>query len=203
LKVKCPACGATASLDALIGHKEALDAFLTALALPGQLGPQLIKYVALFRPPQRDLSLARAGKLLEELAPMIQAAQIQRSGRDWPAPLESWKAALEIVINKPDLTRPLKDHGLLLQIICNQSNRAESQAEQRREEARQHRPPGQRSGMRPVVDATRHIGSMRDALKGRPPLGAGSSAEDSGHGRGDPGGSPPDQSGGAPGEAGG
>lgn len=172
MKLRCPACGASASVDVLIANDDARGAVLTALKLPAQLGPALIRYLGLFRPKSRELSMDRVGRLLGELQPMIQQGQITRDGRVWPAPLESWEAALEAIFAKDaagELTRPLDGHGLLLEIIKRRAGKAEAQAERQTEERRQVAPEGRRTGQPvSVADAAKHIGSLRGALRGRP-----------------------------------
>ena len=60
MKTRCPACGATSSLDALLGHSEASQAFVSSLSLLGDLQKPIVKYLALFRPQSRDLTFERA-----------------------------------------------------------------------------------------------------------------------------------------------
>jgi len=139
MRLTCPACGAEMTLDVAIAHEGARTATLTALELPAALGKQLIAYVSLFRPPKRQLSHDRLAAILGELLPMIQAAQIERSGRTWPAPIEYWRAGIEAMLAKRDAGRlqlPLKSHGYLLEIIAGLANAAEGKAETKREQER-------------------------------------------------------------------
>ena len=68
MKTRCPACGATCSLDALLGHGDASQAFVASLNLTGDLAKPLVKYLAMFRSENRDLTFERTAKLLNELA---------------------------------------------------------------------------------------------------------------------------------------
>lgn len=130
MKLTCPACGATASLDVLIGHEGARDAVMVSMSLPAPLGGLLVQYLGLFRPPQRNLSLARVAGLLQELKPLIADAKIERGGRIWSAPQDYWKMALEEILAKREtLTLPLKTHGYLLTIIAGYSSKAEAKQE--------------------------------------------------------------------------
>ncbi len=148
MKLSCPACGAVASLDVLLGHEGARDAVMVALRLPAPLGKQLIQYLGLFRPASRQLSMDRLASLLGELLPMVDAARIERSGRLWPAPIENWRIALEEILAKRDkLSLPLKSHGYLLEILVGIANKAEARVEEKTEETRayghdQDRMPG-------------------------------------------------------------
>jgi hypothetical protein len=130
MKTCCPACGAVASLDVLIGNEGARAAILIALKYPAPIGNLMVQYLALFRPAARQLSFDRVATLLNELLPMIAAAAIQRNGRTWSAPQDYWRLALEDIVTKRDkLTLPLKSHGYLLEIIVGYSNKAEAKAE--------------------------------------------------------------------------
>lgn len=152
MKLSCPACGASASLDVLIANEGARDAVMAALAIPAPIGKPLVMYLALFRPPKRSLSFDRVANLLNELLPMIRDAKVTRNGRIWPAPQEYWHMALAEMIAKRDkLTLPLKGHGYLLAIIEGYGNKAEGKQEAQRED----RAAGRTSvGARPARDAS-------------------------------------------------
>jgi hypothetical protein len=144
MKTTCPACGAVASLDVLLGHEGAREAVMAALALPAPLGKLLVQYIALFRPAQRQLSMDRLASLLSELQPMIADGKIERNGRIWSAPQDYWRMGLEEMVAKRDrLTLPLKSHGYLLAIIEGYSNKAEAKTEEQAEARRGgHTPVG-------------------------------------------------------------
>lgn len=123
------------TIDVLIAHEGARAAVLAALQLPAPLGKLLLQYLAMFRPAKRQLSWERVGALLEELRAPIAAAQIERHGRTWPAPIEYWKAGLEQMVQLRDakkLQLPLKSHGYLLEVIAGMSNKAEAKGETHR-----------------------------------------------------------------------
>lgn len=135
MKLTCPACGAVTSLDAMIGNEAARSVLVQALEQT-QTGKRLIRYIALFRPAQRQLSWERVANLLGELLDMIKAGKVERHGRLWAAPEASWISALDEMLAKRDagkLTLPLKNHGYLLEIITGQANKAEAAAETRKE----------------------------------------------------------------------
>lgn len=148
MKTACPACGATFSLDTLLGNEGARDAVMAALAMPAPIGKLLVQYLALFRPAQRQLSFDRVANLLNELLPMITAASIERNGRTWSAPQEYWSMALnEMIAKRDNLTLPLKSHGYLLAIIEGYSNKADAQKEAQTE--------ARKGGQTPVGGQTR------------------------------------------------
>jgi hypothetical protein len=154
VKLACPSCGAEMSLDVLLSHDGAREAVLTALQLPAPLGKLLIQYLAMFRPGRRQLSWERVSTVLAELREPIAAAQIERHGRTWPAPLEYWKAALEQMVllrDQAKLKLPLKSHGYLLEVIAGLSDKAEGRAEKAQEDRR----AGRSSGAHPSHSAAR------------------------------------------------
>lgn len=144
MKTTCPACGAVASIDVLIGHEGAREAVMVALRLPAPLGKLLVQYITLFRPAQRQLSMDRLANLLGELQPMIDAAKIERNGRIWSAPQDYWVMALgEMLAKRDTLTLPLKSHGYLLAIIAGYSEKVEAKKEAQTEAQRRgHTPVG-------------------------------------------------------------
>lgn len=120
MKTKCPACGATTSLDALLGHSDASQAFAATLSVTGPLAKPLVKYLAMFRSESRDLTFERTAKLLNELAPDIVAKQIKRGHHNYPAPQAAWIWAINIMLERRDqqkLDLPLKTHGYLYEVI--------------------------------------------------------------------------------------
>lgn len=140
MRLTCPACGATHSLESLLADTHAREAVSTALALPAGLADRVLRYLSLFRPPQRALSWDRAAKLLAELNTDIAAGQIKRDGRIWAAPLAIWIQAFDATLDaRSKLVLPLKNHGYLYAIIAGIGSSAEARAEAKIE-AQRHRP---------------------------------------------------------------
>lgn len=134
MRLTCPCCGATNSLEALLTDAAARQAIAAALALPG-LGDRLVRYLGLFRPQGRGLTWDRVARLLEELNTALAAGQIERHGQVWPAPLDYWKLALDQILDaRPTLTLPLKSHGYLYEILVGLSRKA-TEASAARQEA--------------------------------------------------------------------
>ncbi len=132
MRLTCPACQAEMSLDAAIGREVDGRALATFIAANVPLGAQLVNYIALFRPAKRRLSLARVVNLFEELQPDLQRGVINRKGRDWVAPAEVWRTAIEQVLaarDKGTLTLPLTSHGYLYEVIVGHADKAEAVAE--------------------------------------------------------------------------
>ena len=120
MRTRCPNCGTTLSLDALIAHDGAREALGVAFKLSGQLGNALVRYVGLFRPETRELTMDRVGKILNELLPDLQAQRIERNGAVSKAPPACWVWAMEQAVTARDsgrLATPLKGHGWLYQVM--------------------------------------------------------------------------------------
>ena len=84
MKTRCPCCGASASLEVLITHDEARSLMVALAGISDELAKAALRYLGLFRPGERDLSWARAAKLLGELVPLIQAGEITRKRQSYP-----------------------------------------------------------------------------------------------------------------------
>jgi hypothetical protein len=120
MKTRCPACGATNSLDALLGHGEASKAFVASLNLVGDLATPLVKYLGMFRSQNRELTFERTAKLLSEISGDINAQLIKRGHHSYPAPKAAWIWAINTMLERRDqgkLQLPLKNHGYLYEVI--------------------------------------------------------------------------------------
>lgn len=134
MRLSCPCCGASYSLEVLLADRSAREAVASALALPASLGERLLRYVGLFRPKERALSWDRAARLLTELQEAVNAAQIERDGRVYPAPVEYWRIAIDQMLDgRERLSLPLKSHGYLYEIIVGLGKRAEERHAARQE----------------------------------------------------------------------
>lgn len=139
MRLTCPGCGAEMSLDVCIEHAAARAAIAAALALPPALNGPALRYLALFRPASRQLTMSRFAALLGELVGWVGAGQVERKGRAWAAPVPYWASALQTVLDARDagtLRLPLKSHGYLLEVLIGIADQAEGRAERREEERR-------------------------------------------------------------------
>lgn len=120
MRTRCPCCGTTVSLDALVAHDGARDALKAAFALGGPVGGAVVRYIGLFRPAKSELTMERVGKLIAELLPDLQAQRITRNGQVFDAPHEAWVWAIDQSLQARDdgrLKTPLKGHGWLYEVI--------------------------------------------------------------------------------------
>ena len=131
MHIKCPSCGAVASLDLLIAAE---DGATEVVQYVGELEPKtyrlVMQYLTLFRPRKTKLSWARVASLLAELVPMIKAAEFSRGGIKFNAPLPYWEAGIEEMLSRRDrFTSPLKNHGYLLEVMMSIDVKAKGVAE--------------------------------------------------------------------------
>jgi len=142
MNVTCPSCGAEMDLDVLLAHEDSRQALaqLAAVSLP--LGKVVLQYLRLFKPASRAMSHSRTVKLITELLPDLQRGAIERKGREWDAPTEAWRIAIEHVLamrDKGALTLPLTSHGYLYEVLAGMADKLEAQAERDTETQRRHR----------------------------------------------------------------
>lgn len=142
-QVCCPNCRAVMSMDILFAEdapREALNAIVAAHPAGDSFIRPLLRYVGLFAPAKSQMSHARVAALVNELVPMIRAAQFERNGRTWACPIDYWRQGFEHMLAQRDQGRlklPLKSHGYLLEVLAGLSNKAESRAETNLEQQRQ------------------------------------------------------------------
>lgn len=134
LKAICPECGMSGDMAAFVAQGEHNQALAAALEIPGQLGPRVVRYLGLFRPPSRALAGAKAVRLLTELRDTIASGRIQRSGVSRPAPVHVWATALDQLLERPPSKLPLSGHGYLFEVVASVADKADAQAERQREE---------------------------------------------------------------------
>lgn len=142
MRVSCPCCHAELDLSALLSHEQARRAVarLAQISLP--FGALTLQYMALFKPASRALSIDRMVRLIDELLTDIERGAVTRNGREWPADVDTWRTALQLVMGLRDagtLRLPLTGHGLLHQVIANLVDKHEAKAERSREVERRGR----------------------------------------------------------------
>lgn len=120
MKIRCPACGSSISLDSLIGHDDARELIIELFKISDDLTRSALRYLALFRPDSKDLSFARVSKLLGQIIPDIQGGQIIRNRHTFTAPREAWIWAFDKCVEARDLGKlktPLSTHGFLYETL--------------------------------------------------------------------------------------
>ena len=149
---QCPACGAEESLDTLLmrmiddDQVRRLIADVLTQSLP--LGGLVVRYLRLHKPPKQKLRMERVGTLLAELVPDMRRGAVTRKGREWHAPIDTWKAAFQAVfdgVEKGTVVTPLPGNAYLYEVILRMADRHERDQETQREaDRRDRRTPGVR-----------------------------------------------------------
>lgn len=142
MNVTCPSCGAEMGMDVLLAHEDSRHALarLALVSLP--LGKQVLQYLRLFKPATRSMSHSRTVALMLELLPDLERQMVERNGRQWPAPTESWRVAFERMLELRDngkLKLPLTGHGYLYEVIAGLADQLEGAAERATEAGRRER----------------------------------------------------------------
>lgn len=159
MRSRCPCCGATSSLDVLVAHEDARAALAAVFQLSQPLGSAMVRYLALFRPAKRELTMARVATLTHDLLPSLQVGFIPRKGRDWPVTPGDWVQAIELTLAARDagkLTLPLTGHGYLFEVLCSLADKAERVQEEALHAERLSR------GQTPATVTVREVTAGRD-----------------------------------------
>lgn len=143
----CPECGMSADLAAFVSQGENNQALAAALEIPSTLGPRVIRYLGLFRPPSRALAGTKAVRLLTELRDTIASGRIDRKGVSRPAPVGVWATALDQLLERPPSKLPLTGHGYLFEIVAGVADKADAERERAAEERA-------RQGAKPAANVT-------------------------------------------------
>ncbi|MCL1861799.1 MAG: hypothetical protein FWG52_09765 [Proteobacteria bacterium] len=120
MKTRCPCCGASFSLEVLIAHEASREAIKNVFLLGGELGAETIRYLALFRSAERDISMDRLARLLAQIIPDMRAGTIQRRGQAYDVPPAAWVWAMRQALSAREsgrLKTPLTSHGWLYEAL--------------------------------------------------------------------------------------
>lgn len=143
----CPVCSATLNFEQILGRLESDRTFDRMVTLSVPLGTLVLQYLTLFTPPQQRLTNTKKLRLMGQLLPDLERRAITHKGRDWPAPLPVWAAAIEQMLSaraNDRLTLPMTGHAYLYSIVAAQADKHEAATEQQHEQER-------RTGPRPAT----------------------------------------------------
>jgi hypothetical protein len=134
MRLICPSCGATHSVEAWANDPEAREALSIAAGLPRDVARWALPYIALFRPKKRALTWKRARRLLEELQDLVAAPEVQWNNKPPRSNLHSaWARALEQISSHPPKRLPLESHNYLRAIQYGIADELDARAESSRE----------------------------------------------------------------------
>ena len=160
MKTRCPCCGASFSLEVLISHEASREALKNVFLLSGELGAETIRYLALFRSSERDISMDRLARLLSQLIPDMRSCTIARRGQVFDAPPAAWVWAMRQALAAREAGRlktPLTSHGWLYEAIAGW--RGEDHGAARQMVAGQP--------MKPLSQTATGIQALEDRINGR------------------------------------
>ena len=123
----CPSCGATHSADAWENDVKIRKTLQATCTLPAEVSRVLLPYLGLFRPEKRALTWTKSLKIIGELQQLIAQGHIQVQGKvSRPCPPRIWAQGMEQMSARTDLSRPMKNHNYLRQIVYQLADQADA-----------------------------------------------------------------------------
>lgn len=132
----CSSCGSRQSVDAGFVGDDAKRLGGVLAEMQPALGRAALSYMRLFKPAKTDLRLARAVKLLQDLAALVAAGTVtkdDRSGTPRPATHALWATGIEQLLVTSTLELPLENHNYLRKVVYGLADKADAGAEKQRE----------------------------------------------------------------------
>lgn len=128
MRLICPGCGLTASVEAWLNDAEARELLLIVARLPHPLPEACLPYLGLFRPENRALSWKKAGRIVAELAQLVGSGHVQVQGKpSRPCPPRIWAEAMGQMLDRRDrITRPMPNHNYLRQVAWQLADEADA-----------------------------------------------------------------------------
>jgi len=147
MRLTCPSCGCSGSFEWFASYSDWSILLVETAKLPSDCGTLALRYVGMFRPLKKQLTPQRGGKLLGEVAAMIEEG-ISFDRQYIKASSRLWAEVLQIVCDA-NVQRPLKDHNYLLRVMLNKINAPADAAKE--QSAQQRRNDGYvNHGLQPV-----------------------------------------------------
>lgn len=139
MKLTCPACGASCSLEAWSADAHARYAMQEIAQLPEGVSRCAPSYLALFRPASgRGLRWDKAARLLSELRTLVSEAKISWDNKPArPNRAAAWARAMEKIVEHPPRRLPLKSHGYLTAMAWEFADELDKNTEKKRIRAEQ------------------------------------------------------------------
>jgi len=154
IRITCPSCGTDFPVEAGLIEGDAKRLAAVLAGMDPLLGRTALQYLHLFKPRKTSLRLARAVRLVAELAELADAGTVcrdERSGVRRPATPALWAAGIEQLLAQRDrLELPLANHHYLRAVVYGLADKADAAAERQREETlRQGRHRSSGTGVSP------------------------------------------------------
>jgi hypothetical protein len=138
MKLVCPSCGATASLEAWRNDPTIRYFQERLIQLPGPVLAHSLAYLGLFRQPGKALPWRRALTIITSLKDLVEAESVHwQGGETRPITAAIWGQAVEATIAAGP--KGLKNHNYLRHVAWEMAAELASRREQDRENERQRR----------------------------------------------------------------
>jgi hypothetical protein len=161
MQATCPSCYCAADIEAFLVDADARRCLARLRDVDASLVRPVIGYLRLFKPAKRTLRWARAAKIVEELAELVQRGDVSRDERASErrrAPLPLWIAGIEHMLDNPPSGLPLGNHHYLRAVVWGLAEQVAASAEKAEEERK-------RSGRRPDVSGARAEDAVTQARR--------------------------------------
>ncbi len=160
MKITCPSCCAQFPIEAGLLEDEGKRLAAVVADMEPVLARAALGYLRLFRPPKTALRMARAAKILRELAELVGTGTVcrdERSGVRRRATPAMWATGIEQMLQQrsSSLQLPLSNHNYLRALVYGIADSADATNERSREKAL-------RRGERPAAEP----GAVDDHLQG-------------------------------------
>lgn len=154
MKLVCPSCGATHSVEAWQNDAQ-VRYFLNALtALPAPVQQRALPYCGLFRQGTKALPWRRALVVIQSLKDLVDTGTVHwQGGETRPCTAEIWGQAMEATIAAGP--KNLKNHNYLRRICWELAAELAAKAEADRENSRRKRHQEEEEQPAPMSEATR------------------------------------------------
>lgn len=120
VRVTCPGCGCRGDVEAFMVEEDAKRMAAGFAELEPALGRAMLRYLRVFKPIKRELSAARAARIIADLVAMVETGTVckdERSGQRRPAPIAVWVEAIDKLLAAPPADLPLPNHSYLRSIV--------------------------------------------------------------------------------------
>ena len=129
MKLICPCCGATASLESWVNDAHARETLAVISRLPDPLPRCLPAYLSLFRPEKSALGWKKALRLAGEIDGLVSAGYVHVQGKvDRDCTPGMWARGMDqMVEGRAALSTPMPNHNYLKKVvhdIADQADRA-------------------------------------------------------------------------------
>lgn len=140
IKITCPHCTEEFSLREARTDQQWRELITLLAKLPRDVHQAFLQYAELFKPAkQKTVRSGTLLKLMKELLPLIEAQQIERHRTHYTVDYATWARAMQYLFDRKDTMQlPLKGNGYLLEMLANNAEKREAQAERQQMQKQQY-----------------------------------------------------------------